>query len=137
MSDLKKLTIEFLRFAAVATSCAVFGAGVGLMQGEIVARGDDKIYQITFAGGAAMVGGLIAFFLGPILFYALNRQLLFERFCYIGVSTLLTGCLIGWFLARHPNGPGWASMFATPIAAIVFAILFSREHASKVVGRPG
>ncbi len=137
VSYMKRFLIELLGVAVVAICCAIFGAGVGFLQGEIVARGDDKIYQVTFAGGAAMIGAAIAFFLGPMLLYALNRQMLFVRFCYIGVATLLTGCLVGWLSSRHPNSPGWASMFVTPIAAIIFAVLFAREQSPANTRTPG
>jgi len=123
---LRRFLIGFFRLLVVAICCAIFGAGIGLVQGEIVARGPDQIYQVTFGEGAAMIGALIAFFLGPILF-VLNRRMLFERFCYIGASTLLAGCLSGWFLAKGPNSAGWASMFVTPIAAIIFAFIFSAQ----------
>jgi hypothetical protein len=132
---LRPFLIRLLRVAAIAICCAIFGAGIGLVQGEIVARGPDQIYQVTFGEGAAMIGALIAFFLGPILFYALGRRISFERFCYIGASTLLVGCLSGWLLSRRPNGPGWGSMFLTPIAAIVFSILLSQERRGGA-GRP-
>jgi len=75
-----------------------------------------------------MIGALIAFFLGPILLYTLNRRMLFERFCYIAVLSALAGCLVGWFLSGRANDQGWESMFVTPIAAIFFAILFSKER---------
>ncbi len=137
VKHLRRFLIGFLRLAVIAICCAVFGAGIGFVQGEIVARGPDQIYQVTFGEGAAMIGAAIAFFLGPMLLYALNRQMLFERFCYIGVATLLTGCLVGWFSSRHANSPGWASMFVTPIAAIIFAVLFSREQSPANTRTPG
>lgn len=124
---MKRSLVAVVRFLAIAAGCALFGAGVGLVQGGIVARGGDKVYQAAFGEGAAMIGALIAFFLGPTLLYALNRRIRFQRFCYIGVATLLVGCLAGWIFSMRPNAPGWASMFVTPIAAVVFAILLARE----------
>jgi len=132
----KHYLTQVLRLCVIAICSAIFGAGIGLVQGEIVARGPDRMYQVTFGEGAAMIGASVAFFLGPILLYALNRKMLFEQFCYIAVSTFLAGCLVGWFCSRAPNGPGWASMFLTPIAAIFFAVIFSREDRSSTAAKP-
>lgn len=134
---MKHTLTELCRIVAVALGCAIFGAGVGFVQGGIVARGADKIYQVTFAGGAAMIGGVIAFFLGPILFYGLNRRITFERFCYIGVLSSVAGCLVGWILSLRPGDLGWASMFATPIAAVILAVVFGPERSSKNTRTPG
>lgn len=124
---MKRVMTEFLRLCAVAICCSIFGAGVGFIQGEIVARGGDKLYQVAFAGGAAMFGAVIAFFLGPTLYYTLNRRMLFEQFCYVGTLASLVGCLAGWVGSSNPNGAGWASMFVTPIAAVIFALIFVRQ----------
>jgi hypothetical protein len=127
VNQVKDIILKSATVVAIALSCAVFGVGIGFVQGEIVARRADKIEQVAFAGGAAMIGGLVALALGPILFYALNRRLLFDQFCYIVVFSSVVGCVAGWLLSLHPNGPGWVSMFVTPIAAIFFAILFARK----------
>jgi hypothetical protein len=128
---LKRFLGGFWELVAVAISCAIVGAGVGFVQGEIVARGPDRIYQVTFGEGAAMIGASIAFFLGPALLYALNRKLSFVRFSSICASTLFVGALTGWFFSRGPNSPGWASTFITPIAAVIFAVVFFQETGTK------
>jgi len=74
-----------------------------------------------------MIGGEVALFLGPILFYALHRRLLFEQVCYIAALSSVVGCVAAWVLSIRPNGPGWGSMLVTPIAAIYFAIHFARK----------
>ncbi len=61
VTRMKHTLTELCRIVAVALGCAISGAGVGFVQGGIVARGADKMYQVTFAGGAAMIGGAIAF----------------------------------------------------------------------------
>jgi hypothetical protein len=124
---MKELMAKSLRLCAIAFSCALFGAGVGFLQGEIVARGSDKLYQVAFAGGAAMAGAVIALFLGPALYYALHRRILFEEFCYVGALSSLVGCIAGWAGSSNPNGAGWATLFITPVAAVILALLFVRQ----------
>lgn len=130
-SHLGRYGLELLRVVSIAAASAIVGAGAGFVQGEIVARGGDKIYQITFAGGAAMIGAFVALFLGPILYYSLKRRMLFEEFCYVCVLSVGVGCVVGWLISAHPNEPGWASMFVTPIAAIIFGVLFVRNPKSE------
>ncbi len=111
---------------SVAIACAMVGIGIGLIQGAIVSRSGATDEMLVFAGTAGMVGGLIALFLGPILYYSLKRRISFEQFCAIASLSLLVGCATAWLLSLHPNGPGWVSMFVTPLVATLLAINFSR-----------
>jgi hypothetical protein len=124
---MKPFILKSANVVAIAISCAALGIGIGFIQGEIVARMGAQDEQLVFAGTAGMVGGLVALFLGPILYCALRRRISFEQFCWIVALSLVTGCAAAWLLSIDPNGPGWTSMFVTPITVILLAINFARK----------
>jgi Na+/glutamate symporter len=117
---MKPFILKSANFVAIAISCASLGIGIGFIQGEIVARMGTQDERFAFAGTGGMVGGLVALFLGPILFYALRRRISFDQFCCIAALSLVTGCAAAWL-------SGLASMFVTPITAILLAVNFTRK----------
>lgn len=123
---MKPFMLRSVNVIAIAVSSAMLGIGIGFIQGEIVARRGAQDEQLVFAGTAGMVGGLVALFLGPILYYALKRRVSLEQFCNVVALSLLAGVIAAWLLSLEPNGPGWVSMFVTPFAAILFAVSFTR-----------
>ena len=125
MNYMRRIGRPVATVVSVGFFCAVVGVGIGFIQGEIVARSAAQDEQLVFAGSAAMIGGLLALFLGPILYYAIKPRILFEQFCNIVTLSLISGCAAAWLLSTRLNGPGWASMFVTPLAAIVLAIYFA------------
>lgn len=122
--------LKYLKLGSVSVSCATAGIGIGMIQGAIVARSAATDEMLVFAGTAGLVGGVIALFLGPILYYALKRRVSLEEFCVIVTLSLLAGAASAFVLSIDPNGPGWASMFVTPLAAISLAIRFSRGRST-------
>jgi hypothetical protein len=78
---MKRFMLKSATVVAIAISCAALGIGIGFIQGEIVARTGKQDEQLVFAGSAGMVGGLVAPFLGPVLYYALRRCISFKQFC--------------------------------------------------------
>jgi len=112
---------------AIAISCAMIGTGIGFIQGGIAARQGATDEMLVFAGSAGVVGGIVALFLGPMLYYALDRRISLEQFCYVAALSLLAGSVAAWLLSLLPDGPGWVSMFVTPITAILLAVRFARR----------
>lgn len=126
MNGTKNIATKSLKVGSVSVACGTVGVGIGMIQGAIVGRFGATDEMLVFAGSAGMIGGLIALFLGPILYYCLKQRISFEQFCFIATLSLLAGAATAWLLSIHPNGPGWASMFVTPLVAVFLAINFSR-----------
>jgi hypothetical protein len=124
---MKKFLLRSVDVVAIAVSSAMLGIGIGFIQGEIVARTGAQDEQLVFAGTAGMVGGLVALFLGPVLYYSLKRRIALEQFCYVAALSLFVGVAASWLLSMRSNGPGWVSMFVTPLAAIFLAVSFARK----------
>jgi nitrate/nitrite transporter NarK len=130
-SHTERIGRRLITVTSIAFSCAALGIGIGFAQGEIVARAAAQDEQLVFAGSAGMIGGLIAFFLGPILYYSLKQRIAFEHFCCTVAASLAVGCVSAWLFSIRPNGPGWESMFVTPVAAVCLAIFFTRKENRK------
>lgn len=126
MNESRNIAAQSLKVGSVAVACGTVGVGIGLIQGAIVGRFGATDEMLVFAGTAGLMGGLIAFLLGPSLYYSLKRRISFEQFCVIATISLLAGTISAWLLSIRPNGPGWASMFVTPLVAVFLAINFSR-----------
>src|SRR5437868_6807024 len=104
---MKQFIQRSVDFVAIAISSAVLGIGIGFLQREIVARRGAQDEQLVFAGTAGMTGGLVALFLGPVLYYVLKRRISLEQFCYVVALSLFAGVITAWLLSMRPNGPGW------------------------------
>ncbi len=129
---MKRALKGFSTVAVIAACSGLLGVGIGFVQGEIVATPGGRLYQVTFAEGAAMIGGVVALFLGPILYYALGRRISFEEFCYIATLTAVTGAVAGWLFSMSPYGGGWWSAFVTPVVAILAAVGFARRQPTMI-----
>lgn len=118
----------FFDTVAVALGCGLVGVGIGWLQGEIVAHGAVRTYQAFFAESAAGIGGVVAFFLGPILYHLFfGRQITLEQFSKICALSAAVGCLSAWVFQRLKPSMGWESSFVTPVAAVVLALSFARR----------
>jgi hypothetical protein len=113
---------SFISVVVIAIFCALLGIGIGFIQGAIVARSGATDEQLVFAGTAAMIGGLVALPLGPLLYYALKRRASLQQVSYVVCFSLLAGVVAAVLLTLRPNGPGWMSMYVTPLAAILLTL---------------
>jgi hypothetical protein len=118
---------QTLNAVAIAICSALLGIGIGFLQGEIVAHGAAQDEQLVFAGTAGMIGGFVALFLGPILYFSLKKRISFEQFCQIAALSLFVGVMTTWLLSIRSGGAGWISMFVTPLVAIALAVNFARR----------
>jgi hypothetical protein len=124
----KRAVKELPTLIVIAVCSGLVGVGIGFVQGEVVTTGQNRLYQVAFAEGAAMIGGIVALFLGPILYYVLHRRISFEQFCYIASLTAVCGSVAGWLFSKGPDAGGWWSAFVTPVAAVLIAVRFTRQH---------
>lgn len=118
---------RFFDTVTVALGCGLVGVGIGWLQGEIAAHGAVRTYQVFFAESAAGIGGVVALFLGPILYHLLSRRVTMEQFSKICALSAAAGCLSAWVFQKLQPGMGWESSFVTPIAAVVLALSFARR----------
>jgi hypothetical protein len=111
---------------SVVMSSAVVGSGIGFIQGEVVARKWTRPEQIAFAEGACMIGGEVAFVIGPLLYFLFfGRKISIEEFFGIVAAALVAGVLSALIV------PEWITMFATILSAIVVAALYKEIRKRK------
>jgi len=117
----KKVAVELLCVVVVSL---VVGLSAGFIQGFIAFSGDGSIEDgVGMAVLSAILGGLAAIVLGPILYYVLLRDRITWKMGLIGILTcLLAGVCSAWSLTAVTKIGGWLSMFVTPTVAMVFAI---------------
>lgn len=72
---------------------AIVGAGIGFLEGEIVTRSWSRHDQIAFAEGSALMGTLVALFVGPVLYLLLGRRITFGEFARIVACGAIAGAL--------------------------------------------
>ena len=77
-------------------TCAVIGAGIGILLGELTARSWERPYQIAFAEGAAGMGMIAAAVLGPICYLFLGRRVSLREFSAIVASRLIAGAVVAF-----------------------------------------
>jgi len=112
------LAFAWRLLSAVLTS-GLIGAGIGFLQGEVVARKWPRPEQIAFTEGACMIGGEVALIAGPLLYFLFfARDISVEEFFGIVASALIAGVLSAIVV------PEWISMFGTILATIFVAVLY-------------
>jgi len=109
-------------------SSVVVGSDIGFIQGEVVARKWVRPEQIAFAEGACMIGGEVAFVIGPLLYFLFfGREISIEEFFGIVAGTLVAGVLSSLIV------PEWITMFVTILAAIAVAGLYKELRKRKTL----
>jgi hypothetical protein len=119
LTSVRRMLKRAIELLAIVCYFFCLGAGIGLWQGH--ASGIDETT-------AALVGGPCAVVTGRLLyFFVLKQKLSFEDSAWIGAGAAVVGVLSALLLRSISDGDGgWFSVFVTPVAAFVIALVRSR-----------
>jgi hypothetical protein len=105
----------------------VIGAGIGVVQGDIVSRQATREEQMAFAEGASMIGAAVGMIAGTAIYFVIKGEVTLKQFS----STVFWVISIGSVVAFFSNNELF-TVFADILAVIVVtAFQIGRRSAAQ------
>jgi hypothetical protein len=115
LKQTRDLSWAFLRISVMS---GVIGAGIGVVQGDIVSRQAAREEQMAFAEGASMIGAMVGMIAGTVIYFVIKGEVSLKQFSSTVFWVICTGSLVAFFSHNE-----LFTVFADILAVIIVTAL--------------
>jgi hypothetical protein len=114
--NLRRIGSVAWAFLRIALLSGAVGAGIGVLQGDIVSRLATREEQMAFAEGAATIGALAAMIVGTVAYFVIKGDVSLKQFSTTAFWVICVGSVVAFFPQSE-----LVTVFADVLTAIIVA----------------
>lgn len=112
--NLRRIGSVAWAFLQIALMSGAVGAGIGVLQGDMVSRVAAREEQMAFAEGAATIGALAAMIVGAVAYFVIKGEVSLKQFSTTVFWVICVGSVVAFFSQNE-----LFTVFADVLAAII------------------